>query len=69
MNSESIATWLYLRNAGFILENAVLCYFKVSLAVLELYSIRLKIIRFDSERLSRNFIAAFDCITVTGFTA
>ena len=35
----------------------------MSLAVLELYSIRLKIIRFYSERLSRNFIAAFDCIT------
>ena len=29
----------------------------------------LGIIRFYSERLSRNFIGAFDCITVTGFTA
>ena len=43
--------------------------FKFSLVVLELCSIRLKIIRFYSERLSCNFIAAFDCITVCWFTA
>ena len=45
---------MYFRDAGFILGNAVLFYF---LAVLELCSIRLKIIRFYSER----FIAYLYC--------
>ena len=51
----------------FILGNAVSFYFKVSLAVLELYSIRLKIIRFILNVLSLNFIAAFDYLTVCWF--
>ena len=53
----------------FIFGNTVLFYFKDSLAVLELCSIRLKIIRFILNVLSHNF-AAFDCITVfASFTA
>ena len=43
--------------------NTVLFYFQVSLAVLELCSIRLEIIRFILNVLSHNF-AAFVCITV-----
>ena len=58
---------MYFRDDCFILGNAVLFYFKVSLAVLELCSIRLKIIRFYSERLWRNFIASFDCIILCWF--
>ena len=38
----------------------ILFYFIVSFSVLELCSIRLKSIRFYCERLSRNFLAAFD---------